>query len=468
MAVNWNSIRVKLLTTYLALTGLATSLLTGYLLLSFYTNFMTTKQNELDIWSSALSESVGEALEDQNFSAVDKLVKRYGAAETLTLRVFSPKGSLVSTSTPSVDEKLPHWSEIPGLKEAMENQTVQGYAKGLLSDEDRLYIARPVVRNGRLLGVLRLSLTLTQFQNQFQAVMFTVLATLGVTLLLCGTISAWFARSLATPVLAMRNFAVRLGGGHFGEKLMISASDELNELAFELNRMSERLASLDNERRAFLANASHELRTPVSNVKVTLEALEMGAGQDPELRQRFTRTALDETERLSRLIQDLLDLGRLDAGVVPLEKEYVSLQYLIGRAIQAIELRMQRHSITIKCSVPDVQIYGDPERLLQAFLNLLDNAMKYSTSQSNISLLGRLENKWLTLKIHDQGTGISEGDLPHIFEEFYTGDASRKKGGTGLGLTIAKRIVEAHGGRISAHSAAGQGTTFTLYFPLIS
>ncbi|MCT7950694.1 cell wall metabolism sensor histidine kinase WalK [Ancylothrix sp. C2] len=466
MGVNWNSIRVKLLTTYLALTGLATSVLTGYLLWSFYTMFMNTKQNELDIWSSALTESVADAMENKNLSSIDQLVQRYGAAETLTLRVFSANGSLLSTSTPSVDKQVPNWLEIPGIKEALQNKTVQGYGKGILSNEDRLYISRPIVRNGRLLGALRLSLTLTQFQKQFQAVSLTILATLGITLLLSGAISAWFARSLAMPVLAMRNFAVRLGGGQFGEKLVISGSDELNELAFELNRMSERLASLDNERRAFLANASHELRTPVSNVKVTLEALEMGAGEDPELRRRFIRTTLDETERLSRLIQDLLDLGRLDAGVAPLEKEFVSVQYLVARAIQAVELRMKRHSITIKCTVPDVQIYGDPERLLQAFLNLLDNAMKYSTSQTQISLVGRLESNWLALKIHDQGAGISERDLPHIFEEFYTGDASRKKGGTGLGLAIAKRIVEAHGGRISVHSTPDEGCTFTLYLPI--
>lgn len=466
MAAPWNSIRVKLLTTYLALTAMATSVLTGYLLWSFYTTFMKTRQSELDIWSNALTESVADALENNNFSSVDGLVKRYGAAEAITLRVFTPDARLLSTSTPSVDEQITNWLEVPGVKEALQQKTMQGHAKGLLTNEDRLYISRPILRKGRMLGVLRLSVSLAQFKKQFQAVVLTVLATLGMTLLLCGAISAWFARSLAMPVLAMRNFAVRLGGGHFGEKLVISASDELNDLAFELNRMSERLASLDNERRAFLANASHELRTPVSNVKVTLEALEMGAGEDPELRQRFIRTTLDETERLSRLIQDLLDLGRLDAGVAPLEKEFVSVQYLIARAVQAVELRMKRHSITIKCSVPDVQIYGDPERLLQAFLNLLDNAMKYSASQSQISLVGRLESNWLALKIQDQGTGISERDLPHIFEEFYTADASRKKGGTGLGLAIAKRIVEAHGGRISAHSTPGQGSTFTLYLPL--
>jgi len=465
--IPWNSIYRKLLVTYLALTTLGTSILAGYILWSFYGYFMNTRQADLDAWTTALSESVADSLEDNELDRVELLVQRYGARQSVTLRVFTPDGRLLSTSDPKLDRQITDWSIVPGMREALQNKPAQGMAKGVLSKEDRLYAARPISRNGRMLGVLRMSITLAQFQRQFLRVTLTVLGTLSLTLLVCAFISERLARNMAKPIQAMRNFAMEVGRGHLGEKLNIRQNDELGQLATELNRMSQRLASLDKERRAFLANVSHELRTPVSNVHVTLEALESGADEEPELRSRFIRTALDETTRLSGLIKDLLDLGRLEAGVVPLEQQPFSVRDLINRAVRAMETRMRSKGMGISIDVPDVQIQGDPERLLQAVLNLLDNAIKHSVPDSIVFVSGQMESAQVAVEIRDQGAGISESDLPHVFEQFYTADPSRQGSGTGLGLAIARRIVEAHGGSITASSTGtGKGATFTIRLPL--
>jgi len=465
--IPWNSIYRKLLVTYLALTTLGTSILAGYILWSFYGYFMNTRQADLDAWTTALSESVADSLEDNEIERVELLVQRYGARQSVTLRVFTPDGRLLSTSDPKLDRQITDWSIVPGMREALQNKSAQGMAKGVLSKEDRLYAARPISRNGRMLGVLRMSITIAQFQRQFLRVILTVLGTLSLTLLLCAFISERLARNMAKPIQAMRNFAMEVGRGHLGEKLNIRQNDELGQLATELNRMSQRLASLDKERRAFLANVSHELRTPVSNVHVTLEALESGADEEPELRSRFIRTALDETTRLSGLIKDLLDLGRLEAGVVPLEQQPFSVRDLINRAVRAMETRMRSKGMGISIDVPDVQIQGDPERLLQAVLNLLDNAIKHSVPDSIVFVSGQMESAQVAVEIRDQGAGISESDLPHIFEQFYTADPSRQGSGTGLGLAIARRIVEAHGGSITASSTGrGKGATFTIRLPV--
>jgi signal transduction histidine kinase len=428
---------------------------------------MNTRQADLDAWTTALSESVADSLEDNELDRVELLVQRYGARQSVTLRVFTPDGRLLSTSDPKLDRQITDWSIVPGMREALQNKPAQGMAKGVLSKEDRLYAARPISRNGRMLGVLRMSITLAQFQRQFLRVILTVLGTLSLTLLLCAFISERLARNMAKPIQAMRNFAMEVGRGHLGEKLNIRQNDELGQLATELNRMSQRLASLDKERRAFLANVSHELRTPVSNVHVTLEALESGADEEPELRSRFIRTALDETTRLSGLIKDLLDLGRLEAGVVPLEQQPFSVRDLINRAVRAMESRMRSKGMGINIDVPDVQIQGDPERLLQAVLNLLDNAIKHSVPDSIVFVSGQMESAQVAVEIRDQGAGISESDLPHVFEQFYTADPSRQGSGTGLGLAIARRIVEAHGGSITASSTGtGKGATFTIRLPV--
>jgi signal transduction histidine kinase len=466
MRLKGRSIHAKLLATYILLVGLGTSLMAGYILWSFYAYFMQARQTDLYNWTSALSESVADALEEQNLQRISVLTTRYGAPDNVALRVFDHQGKLLSTSSPETDQQVTNWLTVSGISDALQNRLTQGIAKGLLTADDRLFIARPITRNGKVLGVLRMSLTLKQFQHQFARVLWTVLVTLLLTILLCALISDRLARSLSTPIGTMRNFAIRLGGGHFGDRLGIEQTDELGQLAIELNRMSERLASLDQERRAFLANVSHELRTPISNVQVTVEALRNGAADEPELRDRFFDTIESETKRLSRLIHDLLDLGRLEAGVSYLERQTLSLQGLINRAVKAMEPRMQTKAMSVKLDVMDLQLQGDSERLLQALLNILDNAIKHSQPQTQLSISGQRQGKQAEIIIQDQGPGIRERDLPRIFEQFYTTDPSRQGSGSGLGLAIAKRIVEAHGGCILASSSVGQGATFTIQLPL--
>lgn len=463
--VKLNTIHAKLLATYLLLTTLGTSLMASYILWSFYGYFMQTRQVDLENWTTALSESAADALEVKNLQRVEVLVQRYGAPQTVTLRIFNQQGRLLATSDPR-DKQVTDWYKVPGMWEALQNRPVQGIAKGLFSTEDRLYIARPISRDGQLLGVLRMSITLEQVQRQFTKVIWSVLGTLMMIILICALISTRLARSLSKPIEVMRNFAIRLGSGHFGDILLLHEKNELDQLAAELNRMSERLASLDQERRVFLANVSHELRTPISNVQVTIDALQSGAYEEPQLRDRFFQTISSEIKRLSQLIHDLLDLGRLEAGVTQLEQQIISLRGLIHRAVNATEPRMQALGISVQVNVVDLLIEGDPERLLQAILNVLDNAIKHSAPNSQVFISGYKQGKQAILEIRDQGQGISESDLPHIFEQFYTTDPSRKGSGNGLGLAIAKRIIEAHQGTITAGSVANQGATFTICLPL--
>ncbi|MBD2465801.1 sensor histidine kinase [Oscillatoria sp. FACHB-1407] len=464
--IKWNSFHTKLLATYLLLAALGTSLLAGYILWFFYNYFIEARQTDLNNWTAALSESAADALEEGNFERVDVLVKRYGSPENITLRVFDPQGRLIATSSPQIDRLVNNWYEVPGMREALLGESAQGVTKGVLSNEDRVYIARPIVRDDQMLGVLRMSITLSQFQRQFARVIWTTLGSLLLVILLCALLSDRLARSLSQPIEIMRNFATRLGSGHFGDELAIRQSNELDELAIELNRMSARLASLDQERRTFLANVSHELRTPISNVQVTVEALKNGAVEEPSLRDRFLQTVEDEMKRFTRLIHDLMDLGRLEAGVIQLERQHIPLSQLINRAVKSMEPRMQSLGISTQVEVANLWLDGDPERLLQAFLNLLDNAIKHSDKGSRIHIKGYRENKFALIQIQDQGLGIRATDLPHIFEQFYTTDPSRQGKGHGLGLAITKRIVESHQGSITVQSTYGHGATFTIRLPL--
>jgi len=462
----WNSFHTKLLTSYLLLVTLATSLMSGYILWSFYSYFLQSRQTDLANWTTAVGEGVADALVERDIDRVQSLTQRYGAPETITLRVFDSQGQLLASSSFEEDRTINDWLSVPGIREALQNKIAQGQAKGVFSADDRLFVSQPIVRNGELLGVIRMSITLQQLQQQFARVIFAILGALFLTLLLCAIISNQLASSLSKPVEQMRSFASRVGSGIFGDRLAIRQSNELDELAVELNRMSQRLASIDQERRAFLANVSHELRTPISNVYVTVDALQNGAVHESELRDRFLQTIQDETRRLSRLIDDLLDLGRLEAGVSPLVLQVITLKDPIMRAVNAVESKTKAVGISIQVDVIPLRIKGDPERLVQAMLNILNNAIQYSRSGSTIFVTGTKDRNRAMIQIKDQGRGIQEKDLSRIFDQFYTTDPSRQGKGTGLGLAITRRIVEAHGGTIAVSSGNAQGATFTIYLPL--
>ncbi|UBF24292.1 cell wall metabolism sensor histidine kinase WalK [Kovacikia minuta CCNUW1] len=251
-SIRWNSFHIKLLATYLLLTVLGTSMMTSYVLWSFNNYFMRSRQTDLENWTAALNESFADALEDNDIHRVALLTQRYGAPETIVLRVFNPQGQLIASSNFKQDQLVANWLTVAGVKEALQNQSMKGRTKGVLTTDDRLYIARPILRDGQLLGVLRMSITLEQFQRQFVTVVWTILGALAITILLCALVSHRFARSLSKPIERMRNFANRIGGGHFSDRLLIRQSNELDQLANELNRMSARLASLDQERRTLL------------------------------------------------------------------------------------------------------------------------------------------------------------------------------------------------------------------------
>ena len=220
-------------------------------------------------------------------------------------------------------------------------------------------------------------------------------------------------------------------------------------------------------RRDFIANVSHELRTPLASIKSLIETLEAGALEEPETAKDFLLRANQEVDRLVRLVEELLELSRIESGGVPIAREPVDLLAVIDGAVDRLRPHARSKGVELSWEAADglPHIEGDAERLERVVVNLLLNALKFTPKGGLVLVRASAQDGAVAVSVSDTGTGIAAEDLPRVFERFYKADRARGSTGTGLGLAIVKHTVEAHGGRVSAESEEGRGATFAFTIP---
>ncbi len=231
------------------------------------------------------------------------------------------------------------------------------------------------------------------------------------------------------------------------------------------------LRQLEKVRRDFVANVSHELRTPISNIKGYAETLLEGAINDKKNAQDFLEIIHSDAERLATLINDILDLSKVESGKLAMELKPYSIKLIITRVVSALSKQAKSKSISVEVNIPEdfPSVMVDETKMTQVFFNLLDNAIKYTEKNGKIEVTGLLRSNSVEISVADNGIGIPEEDLPRIFERFYRVDKARSRelGGTGLGLAIVKHIAQAHNGSVRIKSILGKGSTFTVELPRI-
>jgi len=229
-----------------------------------------------------------------------------------------------------------------------------------------------------------------------------------------------------------------------------------------------RIRQLENVRKDFISNVSHELRTPLASMKAVTETLHSGALEDPPAARRFLQLLDNEIDNLTQLVQELLELSRIESGLVPFNLQPVKPINLLTAAAERMEVQAERAGLKMEVDCPEdlPLLRADEERVEQVLINLLHNAIKFTPAGGEITARAWVEGGWIQISVKDTGAGIAPEALPRVFERFYKTDQSRSGGGTGLGLSIAKHTIEAHGGRIWAESVPGEGSTFTFLLPL--
>ena len=313
-----------------------------------------------------------------------------------------------------------------------------------------------------------LMLPMDEVHEELRGLAAVLLAVLPISLLLAGGIGYALARRALAPVERIRQATDEITAEQLGRRLdMPNPNDELGRLAKTINAMIARLQQSFAEIRRFTADASHELRTPISVIRAEAEVA-MHQPPDAEDFQALAGSILEECEHLTKLTDQLLTLSREDAGLVPLESQPVDLAPLAADATEMMRPLAEAKQQTLTLDSPTTAIVtGDAERLREVLYNLLENAIKYTPSQGRIEVAVTEQSGMVAVAIHDTGIGIDADHLPRVFDRFYRVDKSRSReaGGTGLGLSIVQSIVSAHSGRVEISSTPSEGTTCTVLLP---
>lgn len=306
------------------------------------------------------------------------------------------------------------------------------------------------------------------FTNFRDAVTEALLFSTTAALISAFIVSLFVSRRVVTPIRQMMEASQRIAAGRYQERVEAVGTDELGQLAHSFNQMASTLEQTEAMRRDLIANVAHELRTPLASIKGYMEGMIDGVlPAEPDTYQQIYH----EADRLQRLVNDLQELSRVEAGAFKLECHPLAISDLIQRTAAHLRPQFEEKSVSLSLNLPAnlPPVLADHDRISQVLLNLVGNALQYTLAGGTVIVNAAVQQPELVITISDSGIGIPAEHLPHLFNRFYRVDKSRSRagGGSGIGLTIAKHLVEAHGGRIWAESAGeGHGSVFTFSLPL--
>lgn len=468
------SIRWKLTAASLLAIGIPLVLISWFAADRLWHFYLLQLEQELNSKAGVISDGAAVILspsspDDDPGLAV--IVDRWRRFSNMRVTIADAEGRVrASTVRTDVGESIDA-TRRPGMREALAgtpNSTV--WKSPNFDYEDTMYVNLPV-REGRLIvGAVRVAYSLKQIQQNVGRIQFTLLSSVALYALLIVALTLWISDTIARPVERLQHGAEQLAAGDLDHRIQVQGTNEVVQLGATLNQMAERLGKLEGLRRQYVSNVSHELRTPLAAIRGMAETLLQHSREDPLLPGRYLPRIIAQTERLARLASQLLDLAQLESGNLVSRFEPVALSEVAEEVLHTCGPAAAEKGVTLESDLSTLpSVRGDRDRLIQVFLNLVDNAVHQTPPGGEVRITGRWVGKQVVVTLSDTGPGIAAEHLPHLFERFYRVDRSRSRrggGGTGLGLSIVRQIVEVHGGSITVESTLGQGTSFQLTLPL--
>ena len=311
--------------------------------------------------------------------------------------------------------------------------------------------------NGKVIAALVLHTDTSRIQESIRQVTMDVILYSCIGVVLAMLAVSYITGKMTKPIIEMNNIVMRYSKGEFDLRVKSEGTDEVAQLGKSFNIMASELNTLEEARRSFVANVSHELRSPLTSMRGFLEAMQDGTIAQEDY-AKYLDIVINENRRMTSMVNDLLDLARIESGQVVIKKEVFDINELIVRTMLTFEARVDAKKLNVELDMK-------PEKIAVEVRNLIDNAIKFTPEGGSLWLITKVKKKVVTVTVKDSGKGIDADSIPHLFERFYKAEKAHTPGesaGTGLGLAIVKRIIDQHDQDITVESEPGKGTSFTF------
>ncbi len=398
-----------------------------------------------------------------NFSAeIRNTLENFNEKDKIELMAINSKGRVVLTSSGfSPDEDM----VMPDYEEAMTKG--EGSWTGRLSGGEKiLAVSVPINSFNSEYNSVRMVTSLTEIDSTIKGYILAVTIVCTVIILIIITTGLYFAGSIVKPIRQISNIARKFALGDFSVRIQNDSDDEIGDLCTAINHMADELSTAEAMKNEFISSVSHELRTPLTAIKGWAETLMVDGGEDPETMKKGVGVIVNETERLSQMVEELLDFSRMQNGHFTLQSANMDILAELGDAVLIYSDKARRDNITIIYDEPEMLafVFGDKNRIRQVFINIIDNAVKYSSAGDTVTIKAMEKDDNVIVSVADTGCGIKESDLAKVKTKFYKANHTRR--GSGIGLAVADEIISMHGGSMDITSKGeGMGTTVTITLP---
>ncbi len=459
------SIYIQLFTVTMAL-FLVSFIITGTLLFSFMGTYLTSRhEKELDnIARQVVNITVYIASTNGQLTAEAYRLNINAVAQSTDTEIFvlDEKGELVTTSIENFDDKIKE----EYTQDILEGNgaTYRGSLGGIFKGEV-LTVARPIKYMGSVVGGVLVNTAMPEVTRMRIEVLKIFVFNVAFVAVFVAIFVYLISKRITKPLSELTSAAKSIAGGDFKRRVNIDTENEFSELGDTFNNMADSIEQLENMRSSFIANVSHDLRTPMTTIIGFVEGIMDGTIPE-EKRQWYLSIVLDESRRLSRIVTDLLDLSKLEQGSFNIEPREFDINELMRLSIIKFEKRITEKniSLTVGFETENMRVDADKDAIQRVITNLFDNAIKFTPEGGFIDVNTGVKDGSAYVSIQNSGLGIEKKDLMHIFDRFYKSDKSRSldKNGAGLGLYIVKSIIQAHGERVWAESEPGEFTRFSF------
>ena len=405
----------------------------------------------------------GQRSSQDFLTAARNYVENFPNKESMELMVFNSEGHIITTSIGfAPDQSQP----MPDYQQALADANGYGTWTGRLTSGEKVMAVTRVIQNdaGSVVGGVRYVVSLEEADKQIGMVVGILILAGVVILLFISTSSYYFMKSILTPIKEIGATARRIAQGDFKARIEKSNDDEIGQLCDTINDMAVELGAAEKMKNDFISSVSHELRTPLTAIKGWAETMQ-GGGMDDETFDKGMSVIIRESERLSGIVEELLDFSRMQSGRMTLTMDKIDILAELGEAVYMFSERAKSEHKYLLYEEPRMlsPVLGDINRLRQVFVNTLDNALKYTGEGGTISVVASEENGYIRVAISDNGCGIPPEHLPNVKKKFYK--ANQTVRGSGIGLALADEIMRLHSGSLEIESHENVGTVVTIRIP---